>query len=333
MKNRNNKYFLFFIILFAFAPLVIRAQDDANSYRVGERVEYKASSYPEKWLEGTIVKVTPEYNQVVVRWDPRDDYPSYTKNGASIYEQAYNITDVRHIKTRNDNPTPKNIKQENPPTKNNPETNQNGAGLMTGQEILGYIRANGYANGQPKRDARVCKDLIEQIKKRGVVERLEVGKDDLSPIADNGCFGAEDTDVVKASQLNIGKPTTLDWLDGTWIMYVTGGTVDTAPGDGYIYRKNESTAKLGFLTINADGTYIWKVEPNDPPAKYVKGTWRKATAAEMNLQGGAGIVLEKAAEGRDWIAFKYMDPFKKADRIDVQDLQYRGSYRRIGWRK
>jgi hypothetical protein len=116
-------------------------------------------------------------------------------------------------------------------------------------------------------------------------------------------------------------------------MYVVGGTVDTAPGDGYIYRKNESIAKLGFLTIDAGGTYTWKVEPSDPPARYVRGTWRKATAAEMRLQGGAGIVLQNAAEGRDWIAFKYQTRVpNKSERIDVQDLQYRGAHRRIGWR-
>jgi hypothetical protein len=171
------------------------------------------------------------------------------------------------------------------------------------------------------------------IKQRGVEEQLDVHKDDLSPFADNGCYNERSTDVVGASQSNIGAPTTMDWLNGTWVMYVIGGTVDTAPGDGYIYRKNESLAKLGFLTIDGGGTYTWKVDPTDPPAKYVKGTWRKATPEEMRVQGGAGLVLQHAAEGADWIVFKYMDPFNKADRVDVEHMQYRGAYRRIGWRK
>ncbi len=36
-------------------PLRSAAQDDVNSYRVGERVEYKAESYPEVWKEGTVI--------------------------------------------------------------------------------------------------------------------------------------------------------------------------------------------------------------------------------------------------------------------------------------
>lgn len=348
MRERTNLRPLALAALLAalLLPLVSSAQEDINSFKVGERVEYKDSSYPESWKEGTVVKVQPEYKQVVVRWDPRADYPSYTHDGVSTYEQAYSISDVRHIKARTaERAAPTgggNI--DAPAGGNDGETNNRpekapvaaaagtGTGLMTKQEILGYMRTHGYSNGQPKKDPQVCKDLIEQIKRRGVRERLEVGKDDLSPIYANGC-ATFDTDVAQATSYNIGPPTTLDWLKGTWNMTVTGGTVDTAPGDGYIYRRNESFAKLGFLTINANGTYTWKVDPSDPPSKYVHGTWRKATPEEMKLQGGAGVVLQKAAEGRDWIAYKYMDPFSKADRIDVQDLQYRGSYRRIGWRR
>jgi hypothetical protein len=336
MKVQMNFLVMACAVLMIIALLSVQstAQDGVDSYKVDERVEYKASSYPESWKEGTIIKLYPEYKQVLVRWDANPNYP----NG---YEQAYGISDVRHIKNTDKPPV-----KENPNAKQTPvnpvdsvkrdETVNNGGdskGLMTKEEILGYMRTNGYVNGRPKKDPQVCKDLIAQIKRRGVVEPLQAGKDDLSPIADNGCYSSDETDVGKATEYNIGKPTTIDWLSGTWIMYVVGGTVDTAPGDGYIYRKNESLAKLGFLTIKGDGTYIWKVNPSDPPAKYVKGTWRKATKEEMKLQGGAGIVLEKAAEGRDWIAYKYMDKFNKAERIDVQDLQYRGAYRRIGWRK
>ena len=343
---QTNFYRISFSVLIALALLSVqsKAQDDVNSYKVGERVEYKDRSYPEVWKEGTVVRVYPEYKQVLVHWDPRPDYPQYTHDGVSSYEQAYNINDVRHIKARaNEQPARENRGASNtaPNEAANgrkekgdaPKATNNGGGLMTKEEILGYIRTNGYANGQPKHDPQVCKDIIEQIKQRGVKEPLAPGKDDLSPIAENGCFGAQNTDVVAASRSNIGTPTTLDWLSGTWLMYVIGGTVDTAPGDGYIYRKNESIGKLGFLTINSNGTYIWKVEPVDPPAKYLKGTWRKATKEEMNLQGGAGIVLQKAAEGSDWLVFKYMDPFNKAERIDVRQMHSTGGYRRIGWRR
>jgi hypothetical protein len=208
-----------------------------------------------------------------------------------------------------------------------------GAGVMTKEELIGYMRTHGYVNGQPKHDAQVCKDLVAQIKRRGVKQRLEVGKDDLSPFADNGCFNENDTDVVGATQLNIGPPTTLDWLYGTWGMTLYSGPNKYVNLESRTVTTVDAFAKLGSLTINGNGTYTWKVDPSDPPAKYVKGRWRKATPEEMGLQGGAGIVLQNAAEGADWIVFKYMDPFNKAERVDVQDLQYRGAHRRIGWRR
>lgn len=333
------------VAIIVLASVPSRAQGDIHSYKVGERVEYKDRSYPESWKEGTIVKVLPEYNQVVVHWDPRPDYPSYTHNGVSIYEQAYNISAVRHIKPHGDNAAPANGGAANRPVnRSDNETKRreegsgaadvgNGKGPMTKQEMTSYMLAHAYSGGQPTHNLQACKDLIEQIKRRGVVARLEPGKDDLAPFNGNGCAGAQNTDVVEATKVNLGPPTTLDWLSGTWLMYVVGGTVDYAPGDGYIYRKNESVAKLGFLTINSNGTYTWKVNPSDPPAKYVKGTWRMATRDEMDLRGGAGIVLQKAAEGTDWIVFKYMDPFTRADRVDVRQLQPTGGYRRIGWRR
>ena len=53
----------------------------------------------------------------------------------------------------------------------------------------------------------------------------------------------------------------------------------------------------------------------------------------MRLRGGAGLVLQKADEGADWIVFKYVNQYIKGDHIDVQHLQERGAKRRIGDRK
>ena len=304
-------------------------------FQVGDKVEFKPNQFQDKWEEGTIVKVLPEttpgLKQVVIRH-------SSPYNPTYFPEEAYSVEFVRHPgpaeQTETVNPPGGDPAKDEPGNdEGDAPGNAGGGGVMTKAEIIGYMRSHGSVNGRAKRDAQVCRDLVAMIKQRGGQERLEIGKDDLSLFGENGCYNEQATDVVAASKSNIGPPTTLDWLNGTWIMYVVGGVVDTAPGDGYIYRKSESVAKLGFLTISGNGTYTWKVEPSDPPAKYVKGTWRKATPAEMVLQGGAGIVLQHAAEGADWIVFKYMDPFNKADRVEVEHMQYRGSYRRIGWRR
>jgi hypothetical protein len=305
-----------------------------DTFTVGEKVEFKPNQFQDRWEEGVIVKISPEttpgLRQVVIRHSSPYN-PNY------FPEEAYSVEFVRHLqKTAAVPPTkPAGQPQEGPDRDQPAATAPAGANgaVMTKAEVIGYMRTHGYANGRPKHDAGVCKDLIEMIKARGIEARFEIGKDDLTPFAENGCYNEQATDVVAASKVNIGAPVDQQWLTGTWIMYVVGGTVDTAPGDGWIYRKNESVAKLGFLTISGDGSYTWKVEPTDPPAKYVKGHWRAATPPEMVLQGGAGIVLRHAAEGADWIVFKYMDPFNKADRIEVEHMQYRGAYRRMGWRR
>ncbi|HEY6230810.1 MAG TPA: hypothetical protein VIW64_06085, partial [Pyrinomonadaceae bacterium] len=193
-------YVLTFIAL-AILPISARVQEP--TFTVGEHVEYKDKSWPtEVWKEGTVVKVMPEYHQVLIRWDPRDDYPSYTHNGVSIYEQAYNMDSVRPIKAKSENKpqangagtnAARNGGNETKPVDDHAANIGAGGGLMSKQEILGYMKTHGYANGQPKHDLQVCRDLIEMMKKRGVQEPLRAGTDDLSPINDNGCAGGLNT--------------------------------------------------------------------------------------------------------------------------------------------
>ena len=316
----------------ALAGLLLPALAPAQSYHAGDHVEFKPNQFQEIWEEGVIVKVLPESSpglrQVVVRHVHPSPYnPTYYP------EEAYSVQFVRPAGSAAGAPA-EPVDEANASNAANARKEANatsaanaaapadtalpaGAGPMTRQEILAYLRSHGYANGQPRHDVAPCRAIIEAIRRRGVVERLEAGRDDLAPIADNGCFGAQDTDVVAATQANLGAPTTPDWLAGTWVLYVVGGTVDTAHDDGWVYRRNESIAKFGFVEIAADGTYTWKLEPDDPPARYLHGRWRPATRAEMGLQGGAGIVLQHAAEGADWIAFKYMDPHNPAERFEL----------------
>lgn len=318
----------------AFSCGVALAQGGA--FTIGEHIEYRDGGYQGAWHRGTIVRLAPASNQVIVRWDPRDDYPAYTHNGVSTYEQGYALDAVRHLGAASgaaSDPATAQPTAATSRTSTPMATALGAAGApLSKREIVDYMRTRAYAGGQPTHDANICRALVDLIKARGVEAPLEVGHDDVAPFADNGCYNAQDTDVVGATRSNLGAPVGLNWLAGTWAMYVLGGTVDFAAGDGWIYRKNETLAKLGVLTIAADGSYVWKVEPGDPPGKYVHGRWRAATLQEMNVQGGAGIVLQNAAEGADWIVFKYMDPSNKAERIEVEHLQSRGAYRRIGWR-
>lgn len=336
MKRTTLFISLVIICLTNFAIVFAQTTD----FKVGQRVEYKDQRWPKEiWKEGTVVRVDAQSHQVIVHWDPRDDYPSYTKNGVSIYEQAYNLDDVRPIQPKTGNQTADKNGDTTAPPANSPKTpkanppaagNGGGTGLMSKQEILDYMKTHGYVNGQPKYDQQVCRDLIEIMKKRGVQDALRAGTDDLTPINANGCAGAEETDVTKASMLNQGVPPTMNWLAGTWTLTVFGDTVYSAPGDGYIYKQGPKTGTQGALTINTNGTYMW----NDGKGQVLKGSWRNATAEEMDLQGGAGIVLQRAAQGRDWIVFKYQSRVpNKTERVEVEDLQNRGPSRWMGWRR
>ena len=332
MTKTNFRRIAFAVfIMIVLLPIQSWAQDAVSSYKVGQRVEYKDTYYSTVWHEGTVVSLNPRDEQVVIRWDPRADYPSYTHDGVSIYQQSYSMDSVRHIaQPVTQKPPVNNGGAGNDPV--DPPVVGDGKGLMTKEEILGYMRTHGYVNGQPKYDQQVCRDLIEQIKRRGVKEPFKYGIDDLEPIVKNGCSSPKD-DVVGTANYNLGTPTTPNWLFGTWSVSVSGGILKTAPGDGFLYTTNAVEAQAGFLTINGNGTYNWKVA-GDPPAN-INGTWRNATKKEMGRQGGAGIVLLKGEAGSDWIAFKLMDPNMrhKEDRIEVEGLLEGGSYSRHGPRR
>ena len=189
------------LIMIVLLPIQSWAQADVNSYKVGERVEYNDDPYNPVWYEGTVVRLSPEYKQVIVHWDPRADSPTYTKNGVSIFQKAYSISDVRHIKARADDKA--KDKKDDADATINPADNaekdkteeaktadiQGGTGLMTKEEILGYMKTNGFVNGVAKYDQQVCRDLIEQIKRRGVKEVLNIGIDDVSPISKTVAMG------------------------------------------------------------------------------------------------------------------------------------------------
>ncbi len=152
---KRNPYLLGLAIsVLVLASAQTRAQDNANSYHVGERVEYKASSYPETWMQGTVIRVYPQYNQLLIRWDPRPDYPQYTHNGVSTYEQGYNISDVRHIKVGGNEKTAPDNRGNALPNRNADSNREGldraeataprtGTGLMTPREILDYMRTYG----------------------------------------------------------------------------------------------------------------------------------------------------------------------------------------------
>lgn len=84
---------------------------------------------------------------------------------------------------------------------------------------------------------------------------------------------------------------------GNWSTLQIGHTVTYAPGDGYIYQKQEIGAKAGVITIRPNGTYTW----NSKSQGVINGRWRPAT--EQELRGGfgpTGIRLLHGESGWDY---------------------------------
>ena len=309
---------LFLLALFSLTAL---AQDPVGSYGVGEKIEYW-NHYTDKWEEGTVLEVHPQYDQLVIRQKPDQYFPKGE-------EKAFVLKDVRHIGGGQNDTVRNDVVQNGNGNANvDPGPPATGNGLMTRAEIIGYLKRrmpNGPDAAQNGEEVR--KQLIDEIKRRGV----DFHETNPGELYTAGGYSVANN-LPSAIGLNLGAPVSQNWLMGAWAMYVYGldnKYIDLNTGK---ISSRDLVSKLGSLTIKADGTYLWKVEPGDPPAKWVKGSWRKATNAEMGLQGGAGIVLEKAAEGYDWIVVKFMSPNVKTDNIDVSTLKDRGSYRRIGER-
>ena len=116
-----------------------------------------------------------------------------------------------------------------------------------------------------------------------------------------------------------GEPVKQAWLFGEWNMSTT---------NAFSYSASLSDAnKLGFVAIEPDGKYLWKLFQSDPPPQWINGKWRVATPAEMKYQGGAGIVLLSGEQGKDWIVHKDQTAYQNEDWINVADIDYRQTKR------
>lgn len=304
---------LFVAILFA---TVAFAQE--QQFNVGEKVEYKASGYPEVWEVGTVVKLIPSSNQVLIQMKPTEFYP----NG---FERAFAVADVRRITARPTNePSASTNNNERPRASGNAArtgratvADEGGTGLLTAQEVISYLRTrigdDPWKN--PQRE-QLLRELAAMIKRRGTNFRYAEGDTEFMNVA--GKYGLLASDAGKAIDWNYGTPATLNWLTGTWSMIKVGAAVDYVRNNR-VYRQGEIGATAGSLIINKDHTYVW----NSRTGQSSKGTWREATEEEMKYQGGAGIVLQKAKGGYDWIVTKVHLSGDKEPGINVAQVESR----------
>lgn len=261
-----------------------------EAFQPGERVEYRASKFPEKWEAGVVLKILPGGVQLLIREKPTEFFPEG-------FERAYYFSEVRRIAARPIKPP--SASNEQPANADRPTGlgSAPGGAPMTQAEVLQFLRTRLGDNPFQHPDLeRIRKELGETINRRGVNFRYDVPSDFANELAK---FGAT-SEITFPIDANFGPPTQRSRLMGTWSMDIIGVTVDFVR-EGWVVRQGEIGAKGEVLTITADGAYAWRGYATDAPAETLKGTWRKATPEEMKYQGGEGIVLLAAKSGWDWI--------------------------------
>ncbi|HLG15919.1 MAG TPA: hypothetical protein VJH03_15645 [Blastocatellia bacterium] len=307
------------------AAAILNAQ---ASYQPGQKIEYKAQRYPEKWEVGTVVGMTPDGRQVIIRQKPNQYYPEG-------FQTAFSLEDVRPL--RNQAATGQPVKRDTPEkpvpsqqddTKHEPRGASvgNGAGLMSQQDVLSFLRdrlGKGDPFMNPRRE-QVLQELRKEILRRGVSFRYQSIGEFANEI---GKFGPP-TGVTAALFANYGPPAKRDSLFGKWYIAKVGATTTYSRG-GSVYERREYGGNAGSLTIDESGTYTW-----NSPSGVLKGQWREATAEEMakSDKGGEGVVLLNAKSRLDWIVFRRNDEGPQGDGIKITDLDTR-NMRELGTRR
>lgn len=297
--------------------VIVNAQ---AAYRPGQKIEYKAERYPEKWEVGTFVGMTPDGKQVIIRQKPNQFYPDG-------FQTAYALEDVRPL-TRNQAAPEQAGKRNAPPDplpdqaagtahKTGDTPQEGGAGLLSQQDVFYFLQTrlgNGDPFMNPKRE-QVLQELRQEILRRGVNFRYHA----IGQFADHlGKFGPP-TGITAALFENYGAPAKMTSLFGKWYIAKVGATTTFSRG-GDVYQRQEYGANAGSLTINEGGTYVW-----NSPSGVLQGQWRKATPEEMakSDKGGEGIVLLNAKSRLDWLIFKRNEEGPQGEGIKITDLATR----------
>jgi hypothetical protein len=192
-----------------------------------------------------------------------------------------------------------------PPANNTPAPNAAGIGPkgppLTEAEVLSYMRQQLGPNKENAQQAN--KDLGALVKARGTNFMYLYGRVMDNP---NSTFPDEisalmlNSDAAGPLSHNYGPPNTKEQLFGTWETNTLGLPTHTYEEDKRITHLELSNAKSGTVSILPGNRYRWQ-----SASGLVEGTWRDARPDEMGDQGGAGIILENAKDGKKWVAYKY----------------------------
>jgi len=233
------------------------------------------------------------------------------------FEQATSWDKIRPLGAKKTTVNNEEKTGEPKDTENTTETTKDfGIGLMMQAEVLSFLQTKlGDKPFQNPRLDEIKKELGEMIKARGLDFRFDSSTDFYRQLSKYGAT----SEMIFPLQANYGEPTKQSWLMGAWNLGKIGAAVDYVKNN-CVYRQGEiGVANVGTLSLNANGTYIWKAGAKDSTS----GKWRKATKEEMRSQGGDGIVLLKAKSGEDWIVAHDRNTTLKGDWINIAQLNPR----------
>ena len=200
-------------------------------------------------------------------------------------------------------PQPQVDNNPQPNGANNPEPQRDnppgrGGGVMSQQEVLGFLKGRLGDNPWGPNRQLVLKEFAQEVKGRGVDFHLDLNSPFYQELAKMGAT----SEITFPINDNFGPPNKRDWLFGTWNTEVNAPAVYFEKG-GDLWRRNAQGQKAGSVTINAGGTYSWTLSSG----KLVQGSWRPASPEEMKYAGGEGLILKQGRGGFDWIVTKYRD--------------------------
>jgi hypothetical protein len=263
----------------------------AQEFKPGQVIEYKLrGATPPKWERGIIIRPLEGGKQYLIHEKPSQFFPEGP-------EKAYYPEEIRVPQAAPKDPQPPANPKIAP---NRPLVT--GKGLLSRADVIAYAKqVIGPGNPFADADRRVVNlaKIRDHIKARGTSFLP-----DLDFKNEMWALGAYEVNINSAIEANYGKPPKLEDYFGTFLLRTTNrGTKSVTPrGTRIIITTTDAQYEAGSLTINPDGTYVWKISRTDPEEKWVKGTWRECKADEMHVwEGGPAIWLEKARQNEDYM--------------------------------
>ena len=321
---RRLSLFLVISALLALSPSAAWADD----FKPGEAIEYKVrGAWPEKWERGVYIRALPNGTQVLIYEKPTEFFPEG-------FQIAFDPADIRRVgavpagetkpgggvaapRLPAPGPVPGGGAAPPPvigPAGPGPQAQGPlprdcpAGGLMGKEEAISFARAKigGDPWKNPPRDENIAQ-IRDCIRGRGT----SFTADDDFRVRMNA-QSSYSSAIGWAVDSNRGPHPALRDYFGTWLLRAANRGSHSAGTDASgrpTTTTTDSQAESGQLTINADGTYVWKAFRKDPESQWLRGQWREVTPDEQNAwEGGPAIWLLKAKQGYDCMVRVGRDP-------------------------